>query len=74
MMITFLFAPVVFADENPQSKSDNTHSNYLGPPDEAPRVNTLELYIKKVFDELFDLPWETVNPKQDFIPDTPDRN
>ena len=74
MTIAFLFAPVAFADENPQSKADSNNSNYLGPPDEAPRAYTFELHLKKFFEELFDLPWETVNPKQDFIPETPDRD
>ena len=74
MIVSFFAASVAFADETPNSKADNTNPNYLGPPDEAPRANILELHIKKFFDDFFDLPWETINPKQDFYLDPPDRN
>lgn len=76
MIIAFFATSVAFADENPNSKAENYHPGYLGPPIEVPNHQLIDLdtQIRKYIIELFDLPWESPFAKQDFIPDVPDQN
>ena len=74
MIVSFFVASVAVADETSNSKENHNSPGYLGPPFEVPTSSTFDVQIKKFFIELFDLPWEIINPKQDFYLDPPGRN
>lgn len=74
MIVSFFLTSIALADGRPNSKENHNDPGYLGPPTEVPNPITLDAQIKKFFQEIFILPWETINPKQDFQPDASERN